>query len=328
MTTATELDVAIVRWAGRIGELAADLPDLASTDFSSRRAAEKSLSDELAREFTAPAVPEVAVSTVEIPIANAAPIRARLYRPEQLLGSAPTQVFLHGGGFVSGTVDELINDRLLTFRARAADIQILSIEYRLAPEHPYPAAVDDVIAAITALHVDPGFFSADASRVGVGGASAGAGIAASVALRVRAEGRFALLHQALEVPALALRPMGESAALYARGYGLDGYEQLGALYLSDPSRADAYAEPALLTDPSNLRGLPETWIQVAEHDPLRDAALTFAENLRRADVPVTVHVGEGHVHGSPGLTAVFGPARAWQRHLAAALRRAYHGAPL
>ncbi|UAJ80674.1 alpha/beta hydrolase fold domain-containing protein [Leifsonia sp. ZF2019] len=326
MTMPTKFDVAIVRWAGRIEELAADLPDLSSTDFSARRVAEKTLSDEVAREFTTPAAPEVTVSAVEIPIAKAAPIRARLYRPEHLLGSAPTQLFLHGGGFVSGTVDELINDRLLTFRARAADIQILSIEYRLAPEHPYPAAVDDVLAVLAALRDNPGFLSVDATRVGVGGASAGASIAASVALRVRADGGFALLHQALEVPALALRPMGESAALYARGYGLDGYEQLGALYLPDPSPPDAYAEPALLTDPMDLRGLPETWIQVAEHDPLRDAALTFAEALRRANVPVTVEVGEGHVHGSPGLTAVFEPARRWQRHLAATLRRAYHPA--
>lgn len=319
------LDEAIVRWAGRIHEFSADLPDLSSADLPTRRIAERTLSDRLAREFTSPADASVAVDAVEIPVAGrAAPIRARRYRPAQLRGDLPTQVFLHGGGFVSGTIDELINDRLLSARAGAADIQILSIEYSLAPERPYPAAVEDVLAVLDTIRADPASLSVDATRLGIGGASAGAGIAASVALRLRAAGEPALRYQALEVPALVLRPVGESAVVYARGYGVDGYEQLGALYLSDPDTADPYAEPALLED---LAGLPATWIQVAEYDPLRDAALIYAENLRRAGVPVTVETGYGHVHGSPGLTAVFEPARVWQRHLAAALRDAYHPAP-
>jgi acetyl esterase len=317
------LDPAIHRWAKRIQELASALPDLASGDDPSRRAAEVKLSNRLASEFTLPAPDDVAVirETVSTP---ASPLDIHRYRPSGLPALAPTQLALHGGGFVSGSIREEVNARLLSARARAAGIQVIALEYRLAPEHPYPAAVDDAIGAIRALRASPELHGVDLSRLGIGGNSAGGGIAASTVFRLRDLGENVLIHQALEVPALTMRPFGESAHAYARGFGLDDHERLAAAYLGPDVPPDPYASPV---DVDDLSGLPPTLVHVAEHDPLRDAALEFARRLADVGVRNRVEMGAGHVHGSPALTATFDAARAWQRTAALALAEAYGTTP-
>lgn len=321
---AVEIAPAILAWAERITDLSRALPELESEDMDARRKAERRLSDALATEFCDPPAPGVCIRD-DMVDAPAGPLGLRRYRPDGLPPAAPTEVFLHGGGFVSGSVHELINDRLLTARARRAGIQVISVEYRLAPEHPYPAAVHDTVATIDLLRDEPERFGVDATRLGIAGASAGAGIAASASLLLRDRGEVGLVHQSLEVPAVALEAFGPSSLRFARGYGLDGYEKAIGLYLGERRGPRvAAAQPVFVSD---LTGLPPTFIQVAEFDPLRDGGLEYGERLRAAGVPTAVHVGAGHVHGSPGLTATFPPARAWQRRSAAAARLAYHHAP-
>jgi len=310
---------AILAWAARITQLSSALPELTSTDVAARRAAERRLSDALAREFCAPCATGVAIRD-DILSTRAGSLTIRRYLPDGLATPAPTEVFLHGGGFISGSIHEVINDRLLTARARSARIQVVSVEYRLAPEHRYPAAVDDAIAVIDFLREQPRRFGVDTGRIGIAGASAGAAIAASAALHLRDRGDVTLIHQSLEVPAVALETFGASAVQFARGFGMDGYQELPALYL-DAHGSAAYAQPLFADDVS---GLPPTFIQVAEFDPLRDAGLAYGERLRDAGVPTVLRVGAGHVHGSPGLTATFPPARTWQLRSAAAARLAYH----
>lgn len=319
---AVEIAPAIIAWAARVAELSRSLPGLGSADMSVRRAAERRLSDALALEFCAPPVTDVTIREDVVRTA-AGPLLLRCYRSHDLPSAAPTEVFLHGGGFISGSVREVINDRLLTARARRARIQVISVEYRLAPENPYPAAVQDAVATIDLLGDEPRRFGVDATRIGVAGASAGAGVAASATLFLRDRGDRKLVHQSLEVPALALEAFGSSSALFARGYGLDGYEELLGLYLGDRRGPEAVAAAQPLFAP-DLTGLPPTFIQVAEFDPLRDAGLEYGKRLRAAGVPTAVCIGTGHVHGSPGLTATFPPARTWQRRSAAAARLAYH----
>ncbi|MDQ1218275.1 alpha/beta hydrolase fold domain-containing protein [Microbacterium arborescens] len=317
---AVELAPAILAWAERIRVLSRSLPELASEDMDARRQAERRLSDALAIEFCDPVVPGVSIrdDVVDGPVG---PLTLRRYRPNGLPPAAPTEVFLHGGGFISGSVHEVINDRLLTARAGRAGVQVISVEYRLAPEHPYPAAVHDTVATIDLLCAEPERFGVDVTRLGIAGASAGAGIAASAALLLRDRGGVGLVHQSLEVPAVALEAFGR----FAHGYGLDGYEKLIGLYLGERRGPSvAAAQPVFVSD---LTGLPPTFIQVAEFDPLRDSGLEYGERLRAAGVPTSVHVGAGHVHGSPGLTATFPPARTWHRRSAAAARLAYHRAP-
>lgn len=325
MTTASELslDPGILAWAGRIAEHSDRLPDLRSTDIAERRRAEARLSDLLAGEFAAPASPDVRITTAWID-GPAGPLELRRYRADDLPEAAPTQLTLHGGGFISGTVHELLNDRLLSARASASGVQIIALEYRLAPEHPYPAAVEDTLHAVRALTASPDRFGLDPERLGIGGNSAGGGIAASAALRLRDSGDVRLVHQSLEVPAVSLSPSGESAERYASGFGLDDAEQLVPLYRGAGEPADPYASPLEVDD---LSGLPPTLIQVAEHDPLRDAGLDYGRRLAEAGVPTTTWIGRGHVHGSPGLTAVLAAAREWQDVQAAALREAYRSAP-
>jgi acetyl esterase len=318
-TVEAGLDPAIHAWTERVASVAATLPELSDADVVVRRAAERVLSDTLAREFTAPPRAAVEIDAETVHTSTGA-LRIRRYRPRGLDELAPTQLFLHGGGFVSGTIDEVINDRLLTARARDAGIQLVSLDYRLAPEHPYPAAVEDAITLLDALRERAHRYGVDVARIGIGGASAGGGIAASTALHLRQRGDAVLIHQALEVPALAMTPFGASALEYAHGFGLDGYEQLAPLYLGPRGTTVPFAAPL---DAPELDGLPPTFIQVAEHDPLRDAALAYGARLREAGVSTVVEIGRGHVHGSPGLTATFEPARAWQSRVAAALRDAY-----
>jgi acetyl esterase len=317
------LDPAIHDWTERVASVAAMLPELSDVDVVVRRTAERTLSDTLAKEFTTPAPAEVWIND-ETVHTSAGALRIRRYLPRGVDELAPTQLFLHGGGFVSGSIDEVINDRLLAARARATGIQLVSLDYRLAPEHPYPAAIEDAIALLDVLRERPRRYGVDVSRIGIGGVSAGGGIAASAALHLRQRGDAVLIHQALEVPALAMTPFGASALEYAHGFGLDGYEQLAPLYLGPHGTTAPFAAPL---DASELDGLPPAFIQVAEHDPLRDAALAYGARLRDSGVPTVIEIGRGHVHGSPGLTATFEPARAWQSRVAEALRDAYQTAP-
>lgn len=308
---AATLDTGVRSWIARIAELAPTLPALRSTNLSTRRDADRALSDSLAVEFTQPAPVGVMIDDRVV-----GGVAARRYRPPGLPAAAPTQLFLHGGGFVSGSIHEELNDRLLARRAAAAGLQIVSLDYRLAPEYPYPAAVDDAVAALDDLAADP---DVDEQRLGIAGNSAGAAIAASALLVRRDRGSARLVHQALEVPAVALRPVGDSAARYAVGFGLDASAGLAAAYLPDPTADDGYSSPL----DADLRNLPATVVLTAEHDPLRDAGELFAQRLRDAGGDVVLIRGAGHLHASCSLTAVSAASREWQDRYAAELRRAY-----
>ena len=303
---------AVRAWLTRIDEHAAGLDGLSAPFGPERRAASRVLSDLLAAEFTAPAPESVAIDDFEVPGADG-PVRVRRYRPRELTGPAPTQVWLHGGGFHAGAVDEEVNDRLCAARAADAALQICSVDYRLAPEHPYPAAAHDALAVVDALHADPRAADVDRRRIGIGGNSAGATIAASAAILSRDRSAVRLCHQDLEVVAATLRgidglPAHEAALV--RAY-LGGDEA--------PPQASPLEEP-------DLTGLPPALILVAEHDPLQGPGLAYARRLEDAGIPVTAHFGAGHLHGTPALTAVFDGARRWQRLHARELARAYRTA--
>jgi acetyl esterase len=304
-------------WAQRVGEVAAGLPvSDAEEGFAPRRLAARMLSDVLAEDFTLPVPDGVRIS--ELPLRGGdGVLRARRFRSASARGPQPTMLWCHGGGFFGGTIDEILNDRISAALALASGVQIFSLEYRLAPEHPFPAPVDDAVEALRDLRARWIELEVAPDRLGIGGNSAGATIAATAARWLSAEGER-VHHQALEVLPAALYPYGDSATRYGRGFGLDDVADL----------ADVYRDGAPLTEASpldapDLRGLPPALLLVAEYDPLRDGALAYAERLRAADVPVTVHVGAGHVHGSPGLTACWQGARDWQDAFAAGLALAY-----
>lgn len=324
MTTMADLDLepGILHWITRIGELAADLPDLASPDPAVQRVAARTLSDLVALECTLPVPDGVDIEDFEIDGPGGA-LRMRRYRPSSSTGPAPTQLWLHGGGFFAGTMEELLNDRLCARRALESGVQHLSLEYRLAPEHPYPAPVRDAVAALQAVVADPVRFGADPARLGLGGNSAGAAIAASTALLLRDEGGPALVHLDLEVPPTSLPPAGPSAEEYAVGFGLDQIDLIMRMYAGPDGPVDDRISPLAVDD---LTGLPPTLVMAAEHDLLRDSGVRYAERLEAAGVPVVLLVGAGHLHGSPGQTAVSALAREWQERHSLQLARAYTSA--
>ncbi|WP_341939809.1 alpha/beta hydrolase [Microbacterium sp. LWH10-1.2] len=305
-------------WIRRAEELSAAIPGIDSDDPAARRLAAWELSDLLALEFTEPAGDGVRVDETVVAGGDGL-LRARRFRPESASGLLPTVLWLHGGGWVGGTIDEIVNERLCADRALRSGVQLISLEYRLAPEHPFPAAVEDAVAALADLRLRTDELGIDPSRLGIGGNSAGATIAASTALCERDAGR-ALHHQTLEVLPATLRPTGGSFTRHRRASGMEGAEVLADVY-----RAGAPLAEASPLEAADHRDLPPALILVAEFDPLRDGAVAYAEALRAAGVPVTLRVGEGHVHGSPGVTRWQG-ARDWRDALTAELAAAY--APL
>jgi acetyl esterase len=308
---------AILDWATRMEEVAREIPDLRCPYGPRRRAAAAKLSDALATWSTAEAPGTVAISDHQVE-GPGGTMLLRRYRPEGLPDRAPTQLFLHGGGFHAGSVHEVLNDRLCARRAQDAGIQLYSLDYRLAPEHRYPAAVLDTLAAFRVLADDPRF-GVDSERLGLGGNSAGAAIAASTALAACGRNSSTIRHLDLEVVPGALAPIGDSAQRYSSGFGLDDAAALVEIYVG-PGEIPVGASPL---DVAALTGLPPTLIIVAEYDPLRDSGLALARRLRDAKVQVRVLRGLGQLHGTLGLTAILPAAVRLQSAHSLALAAAY-----
>jgi acetyl esterase len=253
----------------------------------------------------------------------AGPINIRIYWPPTDHVAPPVVVFFHGGGFVVGDLDT--HDGTCRQHAVGASAVVVSVEYRLAPEHPYPAAIDDAWAAAQWVAEHGSEIDADAGRLAVAGDSAGGTISAVIAQRARDSGGPPILFQLLWYPATlwdsSLPSFTENAdaqvldraavAAFTRWYA-------GEIDLSDPppGMAPGRAE--------NLAGLPAAYIAVAGHDPLRDDGIRYGELLSAAGVPVEVHNAETLVHGYVGYAGVVPAATAALDRGLAALRAALH----
>ncbi|PXW28748.1 UNVERIFIED_CONTAM: acetyl esterase/lipase [Williamsia faeni] len=209
---------------------------------------------------------------------------------------------IHGGGFVLGSAAD--NDAANRELANATDAVVVSVDYRLAPEHPHPAAVDDCYAAllwVAGRHLELGI---DPARIGILGASAGAYLAATTALRARDQGGPALACQALLEPVLDNRcdttsmQQGTDTVFWTRALAERSWE----LFLAG-NRLDSRTIPARHP---NLTGLPPTYLTVNELDPLRDQGLRYAERLRTAAVPVDLRQWHGTFHGFTMLDTAIG----------------------
>jgi acetyl esterase len=242
-----------------------------------------------------PAPPAVAaVAELSFP-GPGGPVALRLYRP---LGSLddplPVVVFFHGGGFTLGDLDthDVPCRRLANF-SRCA---VLAVDYRLAPEHRFPAAFEDSVAALRWIGAHAAGLGLDAGRIAVAGDSAGGNLAAGAALALRGETpRLAL--QVLLYPGLDMRGSRPSHAEFGQGYLLERKEILWFVnnYLSEASQADDWRASPLLAE--DHRGLPPAYIFTAGFDPLRDEGAAYAERLAASGVRVTYECFEGMVHG-------------------------------
>ena len=260
--------------------------------------------------FTGPVLPSVRISTSEIEVRDGASIGVRWYHPtrcrrqqgqgcqQEPKGHAlhgrqtlPLVVYLHGGGWVVGSPANY--DPLCTFLAEAAEVVVASIHYRLAPEHPAPAGLQDCIDAIEWLSREGKRAGADSDRMGIAGDSAGGNLAAAAvqhfAATARESGRANVLkHQALLYPSLDSTCLYKSKIDRANGPMLRRYQTDAylALYLGTGPDALSTHDPRISPMLGSLAGLPPTLIQTAGLDPLRDEGLRYAGRLRAAGIEV------------------------------------------
>lgn len=239
----------------------------------------------------------VVTEDLQIPRRDGGTIAVRVYRPE-ITGTLPAVLYIHGGGFVLGGLDT--EDDRCAYYARDARCAVISIDYRLAPENPFPAAFHDCVDALWWMHDEAASLGIDGRRLSVGGNSAGGAIAASLGLASRTDEVPSLVHQLLINPVLDCRTQTPSMDRFVATPGWTREQNLlmWKLYLSDPDiRPDYQASAALAHD---VNGAPPASIWIAEYDPLRDEGYAFAQRLMAAGVPVGLMQYPGTIHGFDG----------------------------
>jgi acetyl esterase len=262
--------------------------------------------------------PKVDIREVMVPVHGGA-IRVRLYRPAAA-GQLPLHVFLHGGGWCVGDLDS--RDPRCRAIAVGAGCVVASVDYRLSPENAYPVPLEDCYAALRDLVGRAEELGIDPARVSIGGESAGANLAAVVALLARDRGGPPLVFQWLDVPATDLTMSQPSINELGAGYGLTkpDMERYIAAYLRDVDPKDPYVSPLHNGD---LTGLPPALVMTCEYDPLRDEGHAYVQRLREAGVEVEHHHLPGVVHASFAFTRLLPVAAEYEATAIAALRRAY-----
>lgn len=253
---------------------------------------------------------------------NAQDLRVRVYNArghEQL----PCIVRVHGGGFMFGSIDNATSRDWCADVAFRVGAVVVDVEYRLAPEHTFPTAPEDVYQAYTWVTEQAQALRIDASRIAVSGESAGGNLAAVVSMMVRDRGGLRPLFQLLEVPVVDQlhEPTYRSIRECGIGAGLtvDGLRELSRIYMADARDwRHPYASPIL----GDLRDLPATHLMLAEFDPLRDPGLDFGEKLAAAGVATTWSVHPGQWHGTGVMDPSFRPAAAWRNEVIDTLRAA------
>jgi acetyl esterase len=248
-----------------------------------------------------------------------ADIRGRLYVPLKAAdpGDGPLLLYFHGGGFVDGDVDTI--DPVCRYLAAHSGIRLLSVEYRKAPEHPFPAAVDDALAAFCWASEHSGDLGVDARSIAVGGDSAGANLATVVAL-LTADADIQPRYQFLIYPVVDASRKTESFEKFGAGlpFTAEKYEWLLNHYATTEQRHDIRLSPLLAGD---LSGMPPTLIVTAGLDILHDEARAYALKLRRAGVAVEEQCHPGLFHGFLRFFEIVTPAREAFDEIALTLNR-------
>jgi len=245
-------------------------------------------------------------------------IPVRIYAP-QGNGPFPLLVFFHGGGWVIGDLDTHdVACRALTNRVKCVTV---SVDYRLAPEHKFPAGVEDCYAATMWAAQHARELNADPSRIAVGGDSAGGNLSAVVSLLARDRGKPSIKFQLLIYPATDGALDTYSHRTFKDYFLTDKAVQYfwGHYARDDADRRDPLASPALA---KSHKGLPPALVITAEFDPLRDEGEAYGEKLRAAGVPVTISRYDGTIHGFFTMTGVLDKGKAAVEEASAALRKA------
>ena len=254
---------------------------------------------------------------------GAAEVAVRAYRPVGVKGTLPGLLYIHGGGMVLGSVD--MADRSAVFLTDLVGCVTVSVEYRLAPEHPFPDAPEDCYTALVWMAGNAAELGVDPARIAVYGASAGGGLAIAISLMARDRGGPAICMQ------MPIYPMIDDRNITASSHEItdvgiwdrSGNIEAWAMYLG-ASEGDSVSEYAAPARASDLSGLPPTFIDVGDVDMFRDEDIEFAARLMRAGVPTELHVNPGAYHAAE----VFAPNAAMSKRIWAmrvdALKRGFN----
>jgi acetyl esterase len=272
-----------------------------------RQPAEKRMSTKVPFLLTGP-MPKVKREDRVIPYGDGSSVRVRLYFPPSATDPAPTVAYFHGGGWVLGGLPSCDH---ICARIAAAGALVLSVDYRLAPEHPYPAGLDDCRGGTEWLFAHAGELGGDPARFVVAGDSAGGNLAAAITIACRGSfDQITVAAQVLVYPAVDLTGEGpQSAALEGTGMSAQDLEKSVSLYLGDQDPRDPLVSPLLLDDCS---GLPPTLIITAGFDPLHPGGQAFATRLTAAGVAVRYLHYEDYAHGFYSVPTLYsGMKQAW-----------------
>ncbi|WP_312858310.1 alpha/beta hydrolase [Pseudonocardia pini] len=279
-------------------ELAAVVPALPVLDVSDLPTARATLT-ELRKALPAPDETGVTWSTVRVPGPEGAPeVSLRIYRPDR--PSGPGGIYdIHGGGFVMGDLDgsHAANVAL----CRAVGVPVVTVDYRLAPETPFPGPLEDCYAGLSWFAEHAADLGVDPGRIAIHGVSAGGGLCAGLALLARDRGGPAIAFQFLSVPEVDDRLETPSMRAYVdtpiwnRPNAVVSWDSYLGAGVPGTDAVSPYAAPARATD---LTGLPPAYVSVMAFDPLRDEGLAYALALQAAGVPVELHLFPGTFHGS------------------------------
>lgn len=269
------------------------------------------------RGFTQPEPPPLA----EVQDLMAGSVPVRLYRPTATQTPQPVLVYLHGGGWTIGDLDT--HDVLCRQLARDGACAVVSVDYRMGPEHRFPVAVEDCVEAFSWVQAQAQALHLDASRMAVGGDSAGGNLAAALCLVQREAGRPMPAFQMLIYPATDMRAVAPSHTTNGQGYMLtnDSINWYRGNYIADQADwSDWRASPLLA---SSHAGLPPALVLTAGFDPLRDEGLQYANALSAAGVPTQYVCFERQIHGFITMGRVIAEAHTAVALCGAALRHAW-----
>ncbi len=280
----------------------------------------------LARRVKVPAArvpPDLSVADVIVPGWKGNPAaRLRFYRPVGLASTMPAFLWMHGGGFIMGNVEQ--DDRRSMALARELGITVAAVSYRLAPEHPAPAALNDAYACLRYLHDRAAECDIDPQRIAIGGTSAGGGLTAALAQLAHDVGEITPIFQLMAYPMLddrsALRTDRDHS--HARLYTPKGHLQTWRWYLGHEPGQQGIVDYAAPGRRSDLSGLPPAWIGVTTHDVLYDEGVAYANRLNDCGVPCELHIVEGGFHGFDVLFPRAAVTRTFRQEQLRALRGA------
>ena len=269
-------------------------------------------------EVDAPAL--MRVEDLQIPNRDGHPLPARLYAPlAEGQGVLPVLVFFHGGGFVVGSVET--HDTLCRVLSHLSGCAVLSVEYRLAPEHKFPAAFNDAWDAVHWVSQHAAVLGLDETRIAVGGDSAGGTLAAGCAVQAAQEG-ISLRLQLLFYPGMQAEALTPSRKLYAEGFLLTE-PQIQWMFHTFVEDAAQFADWRFAPiHAEHVDGVAPLWLGLAECDPIADDSLLWADKLRHAGVPVELEVYHGVIHEFIKMGHAIPEARQAHQDAARALREA------